>query len=245
MRLFLYFTQLKFFDMKRFIYVGSLLTITSLFSQNGDNLAKEDRGRVIIVQSNEIKGKDYIYDEWNKGMLVLNDSVFSVQDYLKYDALKDRVFIKNMSNVSEVIEISDKSLTGFSILEKDRNIKHDFVKLQKKYFTGDTEKGFFEVVFNLQNTNYFIKRTTKILFDPNRSEGSQTINNYPLEYQDKVTYYIKNKDGLYEKVKLNKKEINSVINQHSNEIDSFVKMNKINYNKESDVMKLVNYYYSL
>lgn len=167
--------------MKYFIYAGFLLTITSLFSQNGDNLAKEDRGNVIITQNNEIKGKDYLYDEWNKGMLVLNDSVFSVQDYLKFDVFKNRVFIKNMVNISEVIEINDQSLTGFSILEKDSNIKHDFVKLNKKYFTGDAENGFYEVVFNEQNTNFFIKRTSKILSDQNRSRGTQTINNFPLE----------------------------------------------------------------
>lgn len=231
--------------MKRFIYVSLFLTITTLFSQNGDNLVKEDRGNVIITLNNEIKGKNYVYDEWNKGMLVLNDSVFSVQDYLKYDALKDRVFIKSHNNISEVIEINDKSLTGFSILEKDGNIKHDFVKLQRKYFTGDAENGFYEMVFNLQSTNYFIKRTTKIIYDPNRSKGAQTINNYPLEYQDKITYYIKNKDGLYEAIRLKKKEITSILYQYPNKIAAFVKMNKINYSKEIDVAKLVNYYYSL
>lgn len=234
--------------MRRFtyvFYVCFLLAVPSIFSQNGDNLVKEDRGNIIIKQNSDIKGKDYLYEEWNKGMLVLNDSIFSRQDYLKYDALKDRVLIKNMSNIEEVIEINDKSLTGFSILEKDGNIKHDFVKLQRKYFTGNAENGFYEVVFNLQNTNYFIKRTTKILYDPNRSEGSQTINNYPLEYRDKQTYYIKNKDGMYEAIRLNKKEINTILNQHPNEISAYVKRNKVNYNKESDVMKLVNYYYSL
>ncbi len=231
--------------MKLFICTVFFLTFTSIFSQNGDNLAKEDRGNVIITQNNHIKGKDYVYDEWNKGMLVLNDSVFSVQDYLKYDALKDGVFVKNKKNISEVIEINDKSLTGFSILEKDGNIKHDFVKLQRKYFTGDAENGFYELVFNLQNTNYFLKKTTKIIYDPNRSKGTQTINNYPLEYQDKITYYIKNKDGLYSAIRLKKKEINTILNQHSKLIDAFVKSNKINYSKESDVAKLVNYYYSL
>lgn len=231
--------------MKRFIYVSLLLTVTTVFSQNGDNLVKEDRGNVIITQNNEIKGKVFIYDEWNKGMLVLNDSVFSVQDYLKYDALKDLVFIKSQNNISEVIEINDKSLTGFSILEKERNIKHDFVKLYNKNFAGEAEDGFYEIVFNVENTNYFIKRTTKIIYDPNRSKGTQTINNFPLEYQDKITYYIKNKDGLYEAIRLKKKDINTVLNQHSNLVDAFVKSNKINYSKESDVAKLVNYYYSL
>ncbi|MDO9273987.1 MAG: hypothetical protein Q7T92_00375 [Lutibacter sp.] len=231
--------------MKRFIFVGFLVSFTAIFSQNGDNLQKEDRGNIIIKQNNEIKGKDYLYDEWNKGMLVLNDSVFSMQDYLKYDALKDRVLIKNKNNIAEVIEINDKSLTGFSIIENYRNIKHDFVRLNKKSFKDVAENGFYELVSNLQNTNYFIKRSAKILFDPNRSKGSQTINNYPLEYQDKLTYYIKNKDGLYVEVALKKKEIIAVLNLYTNDLETYAKTNKINYSKESDVMRLVNYYFSL
>lgn len=231
--------------MGRFIYVGFLLFFTGIYAQNGDNLHKEDRSNIIIKQNNEIKGKDYLYEEWNKGMLVLNDSIFSMQDYLKYDAFKNRLLIKNRDNLNEVIEIEDKSITGFSIFEKDRNIKHDFVWLRKKNFNGEAENCFYELVFNLQNTNYFIKKNSKILFDPNRSKGSQTINNYPLEYRDKITYYIKNKEGLYVEVKLKKKEIIAVLDQHPNEMEAYEKMNKINYGKESDVMKLVNYYYSL
>ncbi len=228
--------------MKSLIYLGTLLTITSLFSQNGDNLHKEDRGNIIITQNNNIKGKSYIYDEWNKGMLVLNDSVFSVQDYLKFDAFKNKLFIKKEN---EIIEISDQSITGFSIVEKDKNIKHDFVKLHNKNFTSEAENGFYELVFNVQNTNYFIKKNAKILFDPNRSKGSQTINNYPLEYQDKTTYFIKNDDGLYVQIRLKKRDINAVLAKHSKQMGAFVKTNKINYSKENDVVKLVNYYYSL
>ncbi|MDP3359546.1 MAG: hypothetical protein Q8S41_09375 [Lutibacter sp.] len=234
--------------MRLFIYIGFLLAITGVNSQNGDNLHKEDRGNIIISQNSVINGKSYLFDEWNKGMLVLNDSVFSVQDYLKFDAFKNSLFIKMTgagSDVTEIIEIDDKSVTGFSILEKDKNIKHDFVWLRKKNFNGEAENGFYELVFNLQNTNYFIKKNSKILFDRNRSKGSQTMNNYPLEYQDKITYYIKNSDGLYEEVELKKKYIIALLNMHSKEVEAFVKLKKVNYGKESDVMKLVNYYYSL
>ena len=234
--------------MRHFFYIGFLLTVTPLFSQNGDNLHKEDRGNIIIKQNNEIKGNDYLYDEWNKGMLVLNDSVFSIQDYLKYDVINDVVLIKNngiSNNVTDIIEINDKSVTGFSILEKEKNIKHDFVHLRRKNFKDDAENGFYEVVFNLKNTNYFIKKNSKILFDPNRSKGSQTMNNYPLEYQDKITYYLKNSDGLYVEIKLKKKDITAVLNKHPKDVEIFIKLNKVNYGKEVDIAKLVNYYYEL
>lgn len=228
--------------MKNIFSIVFVLSFMNIYSQNGDNLHKEDRGNIIITQNNDIKGTCYIYEKWNKGMLVLNDSVFSVQDYLKFDAFKNKLYIKKEN---EIIEISDKSVTGFSILEKDKNIKHDFVKLHKNNFTTEAENGFYELVFNVQNTNYFIKKNSKILYDPNRSKGSQTINNFPLEYQDKTTYFIKNDDGLYVHIKLKKRDIKTLLANHSKQMEAFVKTNKINYSKESDVVKLVNYYYSL
>ncbi|NOR28126.1 MAG: hypothetical protein GQ540_06315 [Lutibacter sp.] len=228
--------------MKKVVYLSLLMGCSSLMAQNGDNLHREDKGSVIITKNLEIKGNDFIYDEWNRGMLVLNDSIFSKQDFLKFDVFKNRVFIKKNQ---EEIEIQDRSLSGFSIIEKERNLKHDFVKLNLSHFKSGIEDGFYEIVFNIQNTNYFIKKNTKILFDPNRSKGSQTINNFPLEYQDKTFYFIKNSEGLYVKVRLKKKDVKLVLVNHSKLIDGYMKSKKLKYNKESDVVKLVNYYYSL
>ena len=228
--------------MKSFFSVVAVLFFSIAFSQGNVDYRGDNIKYAVIKQNNEIKGKDYIYDEWNRGMLVLNDSIFSKQDYLKYDAHKNRVLIKRNK---EVIEITDRTLTGFSIIEKESNLKHDFVKLKRFNFKGEEETGFYEIVYNIQNTNYFIKKNAKIVFDPNRSKGSQTENNFPLKFQDKTSYYIKNSEGLYVKVRLNKKGIKNNLTKHSKLINSFVKANKIKFNKESDVIKLVNYYYSL
>ena len=71
--------------MKNFFSIVVVLFVSNVFSQNIDYLSQQDHyGRIVILQNNEIKGKDYIYNEWNFGMLVLNDSIFSKQDYLKY-----------------------------------------------------------------------------------------------------------------------------------------------------------------
>ncbi|WP_299525082.1 hypothetical protein, partial [uncultured Lutibacter sp.] len=75
--------------MKSIFSVILVMFVSTVFSQNLDYRGEYVRG-MIIKQSNEIKGNDFIYNEWNLGMLVLNDSVFSKQDHLKYDAFNDR-----------------------------------------------------------------------------------------------------------------------------------------------------------
>jgi len=228
--------------MKNIMYLMLLFSFSSVFSQVPDNLNKDLRSRIFIPQNNNIEGKDYLFKEWNNGMLVLNDTVFSNQKYLKYDAFRDRVLIKKSN---QIIEITDRSLTGFSILAVNSNFKHDFVKLNSTDFIGGSKDGFYEVVYNEQKTNYFIKKESKVIYDPNRSKGSQTINNYPLKYDSKTDFFIKNDAGLYVKVRLNKKDINTLLSKNSKRIKQFIKDEKINYRKEEDVLKLVNYYYSL
>jgi len=230
--------------MKYFFSLFFVLFFSSVFSQNpyGSVFSGE---RLIIDYRGNFKGKSFIYDEWNRGMLVLNDSVFSKQDFLQYDAYKNRILIKESEDSEQIIEITDASLTGFCIIENKRNLKHDFVRLKSKDFKGPAKSGFYEIVYNIQNTNYFIKKNTKILFDPNRSKGTMTHNNLPFELKDKTTYYIKNNNGLYVKVRLKKKDIKAVLTTHTKLTDAYIKTNKIRLGKESDVMKLVNYYYSL
>lgn len=214
------------------------------FSQTAQNL--DYRGAVVreyvIKRSNEAKGNPFLYNEWNRGMIVLNDSVFSKQDKIQYDAFDNKVLVKNERS-NTVMEIYDKSLTGFSIIDKNR-IKHDFVRLKNENFVDNVDEGFFEIIFNLENKNYLIKKTSKELFDPNRSKGSQTSNNFPLEYRSKITYYIKNKDAQYVKILLKKKDVKRVLSGNSIKINAFVKKNKIKFNKEKDVARLANFYYS-
>lgn len=231
--------------MKKIICVVAVLCFINGFSQSQESIGIGAKGSVIFEKNAEIKGDIFIYNVWNKGVLVLKEDIFSRQDFIKYDAYNDRVLIKNMSNLDEVIEITDNDLIGFSIFEGESNLKHDFVKLNANHFESEGEEGFYEIVWNLEQTNYVLKRNIKIIYDPNKSKGTESINNFPLEYKDKNVYFLKNNDGLYVKIRLNKKDVKKVLTEHSQLVDSFIKTNKIKLTKESNVVKLANYYYSL
>ena len=90
-----------------------------------------------------------------------------------------------------------------------------------------------------------IKNTKKVIYDPNKSKGTAAINNYPLEYKDETTYYLKGEDGLYIEVGLKKKAIMRVLNKQATKIQSYIKAKKINFSNELLVADLANYYYSL
>lgn len=200
--------------------------------------------KVIIENYTTVKGSEFIYNKWNKGVIVLYDSIFSVQEAIGYDAYKQRLLLK-LKGENEAIEIDDNSVTGFAFFDPNSGLKHDFVKLNSNNFEYVTQQGFFEIVYNLENKNYLIKKVEKVLFDPNKSKSVEAINNFPLEFRDKITYFIKNEEGIYVEIRLRKKDIKAVLKHHTNLVNSYVSRGKFSFTNENDVVNLINYYYSL
>jgi len=223
-----------------------MVCFSSSFAQNSpDNLYREYKGWIDIKDTEGVQGTKFIYGEWNQGMLVLSDSLFFRQNYLAYDAYNAKILIKKEKNSETVFEVNDFNLTGFSVIENASKLKHDFVSLQTKHFKDQKSEGYFEILKNSYSTNFFIKKTKKVIYDPNKSKGTAAINNFPLEYKDETTYYIKDEDGLYIEVDLKKKKIMSFLTKHATKIQTYSKSKKINFSKENQVADLVNYYYSL
>lgn len=232
--------------MKYFLLFVCSFFYVNAFSQNSpDNLYREYKAWIDIKNTEGIQGTKFMYGDWNQGMLVLSDSLFFMQNNLAYDAYSTKILIKKDENSETVFEVNDINLTGFSIIENQNKIKHDFVRLQSKYFKDVHVSGYFEVVKNSFQTNYLIKNTQKVIYDPNKSKGTAALNNFPLEYKDEITYYLKGEDGLYVEVNLKKKEIMNLLGKHSEKIAAYIKSKKISFTNELQVAELVNYYYSL
>ena len=204
-----------------------------------------DSQNVIVYHNSTIKGHEYLYGAWNRGMLVKQDSLFFAQNALRYDAYNDRILVKHGDVEDQAFEINDFNLTGFSIVEADTNVKHYFVNLEESDFVNHHPSGFYEVVFNLENNNYLLKKTVKYIYDPNLSKGVASQNNLQSEFKERISYYLKNNEGLYVKVKLKKKDILNVLNLHTSAMSTYIKAHSIHFNSDEEVAKLANYYYSL
>lgn len=64
-------------------------------------------------------------------------------------------------------------------------------------------------------------------------------------YVTKSTYYVAQQDNALQNVSLNKKDIIKALPAHTKEIEQYIKDNKVNFRKDEDLTKLVNYYNSL
>jgi len=148
--------------MRYLFYLVFVFCFSSVFAQNApDNLYREYKAWIDIKDTEGIQGTKFMYGDWNQGMLVLSDSLFFRQNYLAYDAQEGKILIKKEENSATVFEVNDINLTGFSIIENQNNVKHDFVSLSSKHFKDQNSHGYYEIVNNVYKTNYLIKNTKK------------------------------------------------------------------------------------
>ncbi len=234
--------------MKKLFYLFILIPILSIAQKDNrfysDAMNLEGSREVSIDYAPGVKGSPYLYEQWKEGYLVINDTVISPQKALQMDLVNGELIVALDGETGMIID--DKDITGFAI-NKDNSVnRHYFVRLEPSVFE-DTDKAsrFYEVISNLSKTNYLIKDVQKYLFDPNRSKGYQTQNSIPQEYKERTYHYIKTRSGKYVKTKLSKKSILNLLDDKSSEIKSFVSSNKINFKNEHDIVKVLDYYYTL
>ncbi|MBV1888442.1 MAG: hypothetical protein KUG51_04055 [Urechidicola sp.] len=234
--------------MKKLLLI--LFVIPSLLIAQDDNRLQNDI--MSLNTSDELRinyktaniGNPYLYDEWKEGYLVINDTVISHQKKLQVDLQSGELIVGIGEGRGMIMD--DKSITGFAINKDNSVSKHFFVRLESSQFEDSNRTShFYEVISNLAKTNHLIKEVEKYLFDPNKSRGYQTENSFPQEYKERDRYFIKDNKGKYIKTKLSKKSILKILNDKEPELKSFIKSNKINFKKEHDIVKLLDYYHTL
>jgi len=235
--------------MKKLLFIFMLIPFFSFSQKSSLKTTHSDifGDPVFIVTKDPfVEGTKYIYNHWKEGYLVINDSIFSHQKEMMFDQSNGDLIIKSKLKDGFGFVINDNTVTGFIIHDLDFSKKRIFKRLNKSNFKNlNSQPKFYEVIANLSKTNYLIKYTQKFIFDPNRSSGVAVNNDFSKEYKEKVTYFIKNKSGKYIKTKLSKKAVLKTLSDQKSKVKTFVTTNKIKFNKEHDVVKVLDYYHTL
>lgn len=190
----------------------------------------------------ENKTSPFLYNQWEEGYLIINDSIISSQKKMHFNLETGELIIGSETGKSVVL--SGESLTGFVINENGENSRRIFTKINKEDFEkSDITRSFYEMILNEEGTDYMIKDVKKYVLGLDKNKGSQS--HLSIEYKKKISYYIKNDFGKYIETKLNKRNVLKVLEGKNAEIKAFATSNKINFNKENDVLKVLDYYHTL
>jgi len=183
-----------------------------------------------------VNGIPFLKEDFQAGVLELNDGKKSIDVLLRYNIAKD------------AFEILHKNDT----LRLNRPFAVKYIYLDDKVFVFDPKlrkgvdrkhNGYFELRVD-DKLSLYIKRWKDLSFDSfvtNYQGGSGTKEYY---YVDKIGFIGKNEKGKTFLIK-STKTLLANIDDHKSELKSFIKKNKIKIKKESDLIKVVEYYNSL
>jgi hypothetical protein len=190
----------------------------------------------------ENKTSPFLYNQWGEGYLIINDSIISSQKKIHFNLETGELIIG--SDTGKSVLLKGESLTGFVINSNDKNNRRVFSKINSNVFENtQTKRNFYEIILNEQGSEYLIKDVKKYVFGLEKFKESQS--NLPIEYKKKTNYYIKNNAGKYVEVKLNKRNVLKVLTDKSSEVKAFALSNNINFKREHDVVRVLDYYHTL
>lgn len=225
----------------------TLLLIASLTSVNSqaqsvfkDTDIDKYISSVPIPKNNEINlvGSPYASDDFMKGIAIKDGLTIARNIGLRYNANKDVFEIKKTFVLTD-----DQARLLKKTDEISLKINNDsFVFLAPSAINN--AQGYFVLLYKGEQLTLYKKIKKEYL--PAQKAYSSMTKPVPPSYKKKLIYYIANNEGLLTELSSSKKKkADGLSVDYKKEIKAFVKENKINVNKEKDLIKLAEYVDSL
>jgi hypothetical protein len=241
---------MKYFFLTLFISTFGLLNAQKP-DLNYGKLSRNDWGSVLrgnqalATKKNsdvELRGSPFIYDNYEKGIIIVDDSLQAQVDFkIKFNAEDNEIWFLNEKN--QELTLTDPRITGYDlIMSKDT---HTY----KKILLSDLKtnpKRFVEVLF--EGNNFALIKLTEKQFEPSNAvnKGVAVVGRTYDAYLTTVSYYVFTAKKVYKKIALKKNDIYKVnpalVEKNREAINKFCKEQQIaNPLEEVDAIELVEY----
>ena len=188
--------------------------------------------RAVVVQT-VVEGSVYMNKEFKEGEIFTSDNVRFTGIPMRYDAYHSEFEVLMPDNkiwclakTDDIVKISlDSSVLVYT-----------------RFVSPEGEKsGYLSLIYNGMSTLY--RRDYKVFKEGVPSKG--IINEIPPQIVDRPKeYYIRIGGGLPSFIKT-KKDLSESLKSQSPKIDLFLRREKINVNKEADLIKVLTYFDSI
>lgn len=181
----------------------------------------------------EAAGSPYLEEEFKYGRVYAYDSL-QIKGEMRYNAYKSE------------IEVAEKDDSYFSLLKRPYitvQIEDDWFKMLPYKDENDLDR---VAYFNPLNQGEAV-----LLFKPEvklrrgRVPNTSYDRYVPPTYLDISSYYIKLGEEPARKIRLKKKDLLQALKAKKEAVVEYVKENDLKLNRESDAIRLINYYNTL
>ncbi|TCD22112.1 hypothetical protein EZ456_18390 [Pedobacter psychrodurus] len=216
--------------MKYLFLLLSLISIKS-YSQYALSPFADAQGTLLReIKYEDVTGSPYLFDYWIKGKVTTKSGKHYVDMPLKYNVMDDKLIFKHENgNLMYFAE----PVTEFELLNPELNISN-------KYINGlpaidhFNSASYFKVIFSGQ-TSLFKKTNKKII--ESKQYGSAITNK---SFNTTNSYFVLS-NGNFLKITPTKKAILVLFPSKEQELNNYLKKEKIDFKQDSDLKKLFEY----
>ncbi|MFV8224955.1 hypothetical protein [Christiangramia aquimixticola] len=218
----------------------TVLTVTTLLGQNPTNSGNLADG--FKIMRSESKGTPFLTEDWHVGYGILPDGKTTRPQQMNYDVHGNNLVYK-IAGSDQVLKLLDNSLTGFIIKSKEKDLL--FAKIGGEEFEKQKDETKYYQIVQAPSRAVLIEYV-KELEDPNASGWtSSQSNTLASEYKMKTDYYVLNKNGKYEDVKLKNRSVLKVFKDKKKKIEAYLESNGLEIETPEDLLQVSEYYQTL
>lgn len=223
---------------KTLLFIASILFYTAITAQSvyKENDLDKYISKTSIPKNTDgnVSGSPYINDTFGQG-IIEKDGIALVHNIgLRYNANKDYFEVKkNIALKDNQAQLLVRTNEITVLLD---NNEYTFVPAN----TENMIKGYFIVLESGKKVSLY-KKINKSFIPGQKAYSSMTRPVAPM-YKEKIVLYLYSSDGILTELPTSKKGKLKAFNKNHKELKSFLKENKLNLNKEKDLIKLTNYY---
>jgi hypothetical protein len=212
------------------LFIVLLLVGQHAFAQT---FLEEANGRPILKTALEdVSGDPYLYKTWKVGKVQLLNGKTYDNVPLNVNLISKEVFFKG-ANDEQLAFVQPVSSFAFTDTVKGVPVTRLFKKIDPKL-----DNDYFIVIADGKIS--LLKKIWKVIWEEKTYNSGTVVKNI----LDKSAYYTL-ADGKLLQIKPSKKEILNAFPDHKEEVDKYVKAEKISFNSNQDLSKLFIYYNSL
>ncbi|MGI4750649.1 MAG: hypothetical protein ACRYFB_08450 [Janthinobacterium lividum] len=213
-----------------------ILLFLGVLNSNAQSLSNVNGTVVQSVDYSDIKGSQYLYEEWTKGDITMYDNTIYKNMDVKYSLLDDKLYFKGKDG-QQVMSFSNP-VKEFTVNDPSSAIKPITFREGYKNIPGITMNSFLEIL--VSGKTQLLKKVSKRIQTENVYPNT-SVNKYFTESKQ-YYLYILDRGTL---IKNDKKTILSILSDKKVPLENYIKENNLNLKEDNDLEKLITYYNSI
>ena len=193
-----------------------------------------DKMNKLDYEDGSIEGSPYMSNSFKPGQLFYGEEALG-NIYYRYNAYNEEIEIKQTNSENEPIRGLGKDKKIRLVVDGKPTSFKTFVDK-----SGNTKNGYMTL---LSDGNYNLYKHLKVTFKEAKKADNSFVKGSPAKFSQFTEYYLEKPDAKrIDEIELsNKKIIQLVSGEKSDELKVFLKENKIKVKDENDLIKVVNF----